>query len=331
MDGFYSGVRYEQLGDDGDYHDIFGDMSSTINRFSITPIKEGPQPEKYSEEELDIMEKQSINAFVRKPNFFCVSDVNKENDIKPSGPLEDMTVGEDGYIDFHIGTDPFLCGRRLYNSATVTLAPNMINTLIGCNGAGKSTLRTMICDDVSQAHYPYLMYDNLKDGGSNAIESMAFHNDFEGIAFGVMSSEGENICNNVFNFLTPLEAILTGLVTRDERYRQYRDTDHVFLIMDAVDSGFSIDNIINLKAYLNKLIELSKKNNKNLYIVVAANSFEFAVDTRSWDVQKSKEVFYTENDYVKYRKRIIETRKRILSQWEKMESKKKIEEDESLE
>ena len=112
---------------------------------------------------------------------------------------------------------------------------------------------------------------------------------------------------------------------------QYRDTDHVFLIMDAVDSGFSIDNIINLKAYLNKLIELSKKNNKNLYIVVAANSFEFAVDTRSWDVQKSKEVFYTENDYVKYRKRIIETRKRILSQWEKMESKKKIEEDESLE
>lgn len=303
-----------------DINNVYKALSEFTN-YSITPTEKSepkkPEPEKYSKEELEIIEKQSIKSLIHKFTFSFVSDINKENDIKPSGPLEDMTIREDGYIDFHVGTDPFQCGRRLYNSATVTIAPNMINTLIGCNGAGKSTLRIIINEDVRMSHFPYLVYDNLRDGGNNAIEDMAFHDNYEGVAFGIMSSEGENICNNVFNFLTPMEAILKGQITRDEYYKQYRDTEHIFLIMDAVDSGFSIDNIINLKAYLNKLIELSKENNKKLYIIIAANSFEFAVDTRSWDVQKSKEVFYTENDYIKYRKRIVETRKRILSQWDK--------------
>lgn len=53
----------------------------------------------------------------------------------------------------------------------------------------------------------------------------------------------------------------------------------IFVLLDGVDSGFSIDNIIELKESLFKVIIKDFENKDNdIYIICSANSYELAAD-----------------------------------------------------
>lgn len=293
--------------------------------YSIEKKESEPKEEKFTNEELEAIKKESIvgkrtgrSGF----EFLALYDLKKGFDDIPLKPLKNMSVDENDIVTFNLEScDPFKSGRKLYRSKYVIIKPNEINCLVGCNGAGKSTIYTLIKEDLEINRYPFVSYDNLKDGGHNAMEEVSFLEDFAALAGRMTSSEGENINLNILSYLSLVAKIIKGEIIRDNHFKKYRDTNHIFLLLDAVDSGFSIDNLDNLKNVLTELIHKANEVGKNLYIIAAANSFELVRNARAWKVQESKEEYFG-TDYESYREYIIKTRQKILKQWEKMETNK---------
>ena len=313
----------------GDFN-VDNNLSSFMSNFTtINYTKEEKEPEikeeKFTEEELETIKKESIlgkrtgrGGF----EFLALYDLKKGFDDIPIDPLKEMEIDENDIVTFDLqNCDPFDSGRRLYRSKYVVIKPNEINCLVGCNGAGKSTIYSLIKEDLEINRYPFVSYDNLKDGGHNAMEEVSFLEDFTALAGRMTSSEGENINMNIYSYLGLVAKIIKGEIIRDRHFKKYRDTNHIFLLLDAVDSGFSIDNLDNLKNILADLIQKANESGKNLYIIAAANSFELVRNARAWKVQESKEEYFG-TDYEAYRSYIIKTRQKILKQWEKMEKER---------
>ena len=85
------------------------------------------------------------------------------------------------------------------------------------------------------------------------------------------------------------------------------DNKDLFILFDAID-GLSIDVIIDIKKYLfTPALKDAEKLNKNLYIFVSANNYEFVNNERCLDVHNNKYLKF--NDYTEYRDYILKSNK----------------------
>lgn len=80
-----------------------------------------------------------------------------------------------------------------------------------------------------------------------------------------------------------------------------------WILLDAVDSGLSVDNIIDLKEQLFKTILEEYNFGNEIYILISANEYEMARDEQCFDVYNGK--YITFKDYEEYRKFILESKK----------------------
>ena len=320
--------KYENDYDFENYSD-YGNTTNIGSSYSLINIEEDDNKKKGTpltkEDEKKLMEESIGGKITGKMEFgktFRLIGMTKEeaNTLEFTGDLTEMEIDEeDESITFDLGSVNPYDERRLFCRKSVIIKPNEINCLIGCNGAGKSTIVSIIKDIIKDNGYPLVLYNNMKDGGDNIYCKDGFSDNFAAIFAVRELSEGEQILNASSRYLELLNSVLDGNIKRDDNFRIYRDTQHVFLLLDAIDSGYSIDNIFNLVFNLRQAIKKAKMEDKYLYIIAAANSYELVRHNRCWDVQKSKEVTF--KDYEEYRKRIIETRQHILKQWEKKEEK----------
>ena len=109
------------------------------------------------------------------------------------------------------------------------------------------------------------------------------------------SSEGENINLNIGNF--------AGKIGNYQR--SHADAKELWIFFDAVDSGLSVDNVVDLKETLFRLI-LENSGATEVYIIVSANEYELARGEACFDVLRCK---YTQfKTYEAYRKFILKTR-----------------------
>lgn len=185
---------------------------------------------------------------------------------------------------------------ELYDKGTITLEPG-ITVLIGCNGAGKTTLLHQIRGYLKDNEIPYLNFDNLRDGGSNSRNAAAFYGDFKFLASSLCSSEGENIALNLGKFAGKVGNFM----------RENADKNEVWILMDAVDSGLSVDAVVDFKeAFLNTIIEHFGGDNKEIYIIVTANEYELARGEKCFDVIRGK--YVSVKSYEKYRNIILKSR-----------------------
>lgn len=90
-----------------------------------------------------------------------------------------------------------------------------------------------------------------------------------------------------------------------------------WVLIDAIDSGLSIDNIEEIKKLFELMEEDAKANGKELYIVVSANSYEVVRNSNGYDVNKSE--YVTFKDYEDYRKFVLRSRKQKDKRYEKKE------------
>lgn len=223
--------------------------------------------------------------------------------------------------------DPYDCGFNLYKKRTVEIKPG-VTVLVGCNGIGKTTLLHNIEDVLKEEKIPVAKFDNLYDGGSNARSEKAFLEDFSFVAESISSSEGENIILNLMDLAGKLgKFIKTGIYKR--RYNPFEGifekdgsndkdieiSNGRWILFDAVDSGLSVDNIVDLKEGLFKTIIEHEKDN-DIYIVVSANEYEMARGEQCLDVYNGK--YITFKDYEEYRDLILKSRK-----WKEERSDKK--------
>lgn len=205
-----------------------------------------------------------------------------------------------------VDRDIYEHGVYLYKTDTFTFEPGL-TVLVGCNGSGKTTLLKQIRGSLSKKKEPVIFFqydrerlerDNrLTQGDANVREFFSW----------VSCSEGEQI-------MVRLESLAYQI---GEFVRENPGKD-IFVLLDGVDSGFSIDNIIELKESLFKIIIKDFENKKNdIYIICSANSYELAADEDCIVVCTGKHRRF--KTYITYRNMIMRTREIKEKRYEKGE------------
>lgn len=233
--------------------------------------------------------------------------------------------------------DPYDSGFSPTKPKEITLESGL-TVLVGCNGAGKTTLLHNIKEEMKKQSIPCHLYDNLKDGGSSSIgEAIYFGNTTLGASLWT-SSEGEAIKinfgqaaakfkdflnNGIFNTRANQFAKIFGKFEEEKPVSNKR-----VLLFDAVDSGLSVDSIIEIKEVFNLILEDAKELGIEVYLIISANEYELARNASCFDVNAGKYIVFS--DYEEYRFFIIKSRKlkekRIEKQVVWKESKKQREE-----
>lgn len=195
--------------------------------------------------------------------------------------------------EFAIPRDPNDMGVNIYKKRKITINEG-VTVLVGCNGYGKSTLLRMIKQDLKDKDIPVIMFDNLQEGGAHARSAAGFRGDFTFLATAAFSSEGENIVMNLGNHASRIGKFI----------RTHSASPELWILLDAVDSGLSIDNVVILKEQLFKTI-LETNTDKSVYILISANEYELCRGEQCFDVHKGEyRVFKT---YEAYRKFILKS------------------------
>ena len=209
--------------------------------------------------------------------------------------------------------DPYDEGFSTCRLKQVTIKSGL-TVLVGCNGSGKTTLLHNIQSELKKENIPYYLFDNLHDGGANAKSEAALDDDWAFVATSMCSSEGENINMNINNLSQKLkEFMITGRISNrftrladafsrfhGEEY-QIPETKERWLLLDAIDSGFSIDNIIEAKDFFKMVIKDFADHGYELYIIASANEYELANGEDCFDVMNGKYVqFVNYNDFRKF-------------------------------
>lgn len=230
---------------------------------------------------------------------------------------------------FQLERDYYDEGFNLYKKKTIEIKPG-VTVLVGCNGIGKTTLLHQMKYKLKKENIPYVLFDNLKDGGSNSISNAIFMGNIEFGATAMVSSEGENIVMNMGNLATRLgKFVKDGEDPNEMKYKKLAKTirecngetiedieipKERWILLDAVDSGLSVDNIVDLKEQLFKTI-LEYNYGNEIYIIISANEYEMARGEQCFDVYNGK--YSTFRDYEEYRNFVLQSRK-----WKNQRSEK---------
>lgn len=144
----------------------------------------------------------------------------------------------------------------------------------------------------------------------------AFEENWEFVATSMCSSEGENINMNIGGLAKKLkEFMVTGRVSdrfsrigdafarvSGEKEYEVPETKERWLLLDAIDSGFSIDNVVEAKDFF------KADHGYELYIVASANEYELANGEDCFDVMNGKYIRF--KDYDDFKKIILRSREK---------------------
>ena len=201
-------------------------------------------------------------------------------------------------MKFTIETNPYDEDKPLYRRKNIEIKPGL-TILVGCNGCGKTTLLQSLESKVRHAEIPYIKYNNLTDGGTNATSAAMFHGDMGLAATMMCSSEGERISINLANTAKKIGKMIREL--------KNKENSQMFIFIDAADSGLSIDNIEDVKEYLFRPA-LEFAEGVELYIIVSANDYTMAKGETCFDVYTGN--YKTFKNYDEYHKFIMQSRDR---------------------
>lgn len=191
---------------------------------------------------------------------------------------------------YKLWKDPYDCGVDLYKKKTIEIKPG-VTVLVGCNGIGKTTLLHCIKDSLKKEKIPCMEFNNLIDSGSNSRQESLYKGDFSFLATSACSSEDENIMLNITKLAVKIgEFVRTGTNQGDvntlaKRFQKSLGFDgesleiqsnERWILFDAVDSGLSVDNIVELKEALFRII-LEHPFGNEIYIVISANELKWLI------------------------------------------------------
>lgn len=222
-------------------------------------------------------------------------------------------------MTFKLTRDYWDCGN-LYRYNFVNIE-NGLTVLVGCNGSGKSTLLLQINDECEKLGIPHARFDNIDNGGSRNYYGLMggwFSGGIGELAALQSSSEGEKITQNMSLYFDKIHKASKECVDKG--------LTNLVVMYDAVDSGASIDTIMELKELFRLIItEEKERNNIDVYLIVVANSYEMVNGERCLDVYSGE--YRTFSSYDNYKKFILSTRKRKEHRYELCEkrAKKKME------
>lgn len=227
-------------------------------------------------------------------------------------------------ITINTWRDPYDAGFTLTKPKQVNIQPGL-TVLVGCNGAGKSTLLMNIKEEAAKQKLPCHSYDNLNDGGNHLGSIIGgYGEDGDDLSFGLTllsSSEGEVIKGNIaresrlyksffeLGYYNNKSHRLSRIFKDNDKDKEEKVSTNIrILLFDAVDSGMSVDAVIEIKALFDMMLQDAEKMGIELYLIISANEYELARESQCFDVNTGK--YLTFADYEDYRNFIIKSRKK---------------------
>lgn len=196
------------------------------------------------------------------------------------------------------GEDDF----NIFKKKKITIKSGL-TVLVGCNGAGKTTLLKQIEQSLKSKDIPVMLHNNKSDGERELKSRAALYGDFNIVAKLMMSSEGENIVNVMSEIARKM-----GDFTR-----RNGNSKELWFMFDAVDSGLSIDNILEIKEQLIPIV-LEHDADKDIYFLISTNSYEFARGENCFDVINGKYIKFA--NYEEYRDFILKSKEQKLERYD---------------
>ena len=206
-------------------------------------------------------------------------------------------------------------GTNIFASSSFTAKPG-VTVLIGCNGIGKTTLLTIIKESCKKKDIPCLYFNGQRET-ADLVSNAEFFGDIEMMARGMTSSEGELLNLSLGKYVSQMRSFIlkhTG-VRKDDAVptdSQAIDEDNsdsskeIVFLLDAADSGYSIDNVLELKKIFELAMQDANTHGASLFIIVAANSYEMAHGEQCYNVATGKHVKV--RSYERFKKLVIESR-----------------------
>lgn len=190
---------------------------------------------------------------------------------------------------------PYDEGVNLYGKKRPSITiKSGITVLVGCNGIGKTTFIKSLQTRLKNEEIKFLNYNNLSESKSSISKSIYYQN-FDNVASLMTSSEGECININLSNFFLKIKKINKILEEGEE----------LFIFFDGIDSGLSINTIVDFKEAIHNLFHQFEKLNKYVYIIISANAYELASNENCLDVYNLK--YKTFKSYETYKKFILKS------------------------
>lgn len=201
-------------------------------------------------------------------------------------------------IRYKLHKDPYDTDETLFTGKLTREIKPGLSILVGCNGSGKTTTLHSIRDAYGRnPAYKIFHWDGLRDKSFSKQRSLDLQN-YEVLASLAFSSEGEEISTNI--------GLLASAVGNFVRRNADKD---VIVLLDGLDSGLSIDNIVEVKDFFKDLlIPDIEKSGHSCYIIASANEYELAREETCIDARSGKEMTF--NSYEEYRKYILDSRKK---------------------
>jgi len=196
--------------------------------------------------------------------------------------------------EIKISRNPYEAKVKLYKKSTINFKPGL-TVLVGCNGCGKSSLIKEISYYLKDISTPFFIYDNEKNDRARAISKAICYGDASCSATLMSSSEGEVILVNMGNCAKEI-----GKFTKENCNEK-----EIWILLDAIDSGLSIDNIIDMKRYLFETI-IKYNPDKDVYIIVSSNTYEMCNGENCFDIYNGKYIQF--NNYDEYKQFILESK-----------------------
>lgn len=226
--------------------------------------------------------------------------------------------------------DPYDRGWSLTKPKEILINPGL-TVLVGCNGAGKTTLLNNIEEQLKREKVPCYSYDNLHEGGSNSVGNALLYENISLVAYLMTASEGEQIqenfgtmLENVHEFLQTgkintkenriLNAFQSLLDSKENEDNESELINERWLLLDAIDSGLSVDAVVNVIDVLNFILKDAKRMGVKLFIVITANEYELCRRNKCFDVNSGQYIEF--KDYEDYRKFILKSREKKDKRYE---------------
>lgn len=199
--------------------------------------------------------------------------------------------------------NPYDDEKLLFTKKEFIFEPG-INVLSGCNGSGKSTLIRYLKEYLDENNGNYIYFDRVEEAKSLKERCLKY---------GEISLIRESLCSSEGEYNKLAFAVIANKI---RRYVSDPSRKDKFIIIDAFDSGLSIDMVCEIMRFIEQNpIEDAKEafkkaecENANLYVIIAANSFEAVRNQRCIDVRTAAIKRFT--TYEEYRKYIFTTRRR---------------------
>lgn len=201
----------------------------------------------------------------------------------------------------NIEKDPYIKNKKIFKQSKITFRDNALTVLIGPNGTGKTTLINQVLESLVKADIPYVHYSNLLHGGDRAKEYFGNTNIAAMVSM-LERSEGQNIA------FTCMQRFSKEFKKANES-RKEKNGKEMWILLDTIDSGMDLNNIIDTKLALKSYIDGAMKVGINLVCVVPANSYELAEGEICLFPYDGKE--YTFKSYQEYKSFILEKVKEI--------------------